>query len=122
MLVKVKVFLKKTNYCFHPFFSTCFHLCLQGAKNSSLEFKVANSGLYRIQYFSRRHSLHILETGLKLFALPRMLHSRLYWIPLSFRYHTCLLSLVPLFFFFFFFISELWPYSLYLKAPSVSPV
>ena len=44
--------------------SIYFHLCLQGLKNSSLEFNVAVSGLYIIKYFSNRHSLQTFVIGL----------------------------------------------------------
>ena len=46
------------------FESIYFHLCLHGLKISSLEFSVAVSGLYIMKYFSNKHNLQTLVTGL----------------------------------------------------------
>ena len=64
--VESEKFLKKFQLVLDPqeFDSIYFHLCLQGLKNSSLEFNVAVSGLYIIKYFSSRHSLQTFVIGL----------------------------------------------------------
>ena len=45
--------------------SICFHLCLQGLKNSSLLFNVAVSGLYMISTFLVNITYTLLSQGCK---------------------------------------------------------
>ena len=74
-------------------------LCLQVLKISLLLLSVLPSVLYIIKYFSFKHSMHFLLTGLNVWAFSNIFHVISKSRPLSFRSQICPLNLLFVLFF-----------------------
>ena len=76
-----------------------FSLCLQLLNSSSLLFRVADSGLNIMWYFSLRQSWHFFVTGLKTLALATDCQAISYGTFSLLSFQMYLLSVVLLLFF-----------------------
>ena len=76
------------------FLSRNLFACLQEDINSFRLFRVPNSGLQIIKYFSQRHRLQRLEAGLYDAACFKIFHDILKSVLVFFNCQMCLLSSV----------------------------